>query len=298
MSVDIRSCHPDELERLIPLLDEEFIFAKGRTISLRLRFPTVYCRNNLHNILICADADEIISALAIRQFDWRENGEILRGAMIGGVYTYAARRGEGWASRLLEAAAMQLREEGVDFGVLWTGQPSFYSRLGWVSADCSVLGEVEPNLSMSVPSGDVAQLPLEANTSRLEEVRQNYLNVVTLRRPDDYRQLPLPAERVDLLWRKGQGMIAYALLGTSGSTGFIYELVGDANCFPVLWREACRGRRRIFINDQVGSSSFNWFTGQTGISWKNKNLAMWLPLSARVAMPRLGQWVIPYFDRI
>lgn len=335
MIMDIRSCRPDELERLIPLLDEEFIFGKGRTISLRLRFRTVFCRNNLHNILICTDGELIASALAMRQFDWREGDEIFRGAMIGAVYTHPARRGEGWASRLLGAAAMQLREQSIDFGVLWTGQPSFYARLGWVAADCSVLGEFEQNEStlncslagaaqkktvncrsgfnpthrakarptpesvlMPEPSGEATLLPVEASAPRLEDIRQSWLNATTLRRPEDYRQLPLPAEDVNVLWREDQGKAAYALLGSNGATGFLYELVGDDNCFPALWREACRNRRRIFVNDRADSPSCRWLTDHTGVRWKNKSLAMWLPLSKRVDMPRLGQWHIPYFDRI
>lgn len=296
--MDIRSCRPDELERLMPLLDEEFIFGKGRTISLRLRFPTVFCRNNLHNIIIGTDGGAIVSALAMRQFDWREGDEIFCGAMIGAVYTHPARRGEGLAGNLLAMAAKRMREANTDFGVLWTSQPLFYARHGWVAADCGVLGEAEPNDLMPESSCDVILAPAEASAPQLESVRRSWLNAMTLRHLEDYRQLPIPAEHVDLLWRKNKGMAAYALLGTNGSTGFVYELVGDTKCFPALWQEACRGRRRIYINDQVGSPSFQWFTSQTGISWKNKKLAMWLPLSERVGMTRLGQWHIPYFDRI
>jgi predicted N-acetyltransferase YhbS len=301
MSKDIRTCRPEELERLIALLDEEFIFGKGRTISLQQRFPAVYCRNNLHNLVVCAEDGQIASALAMRQFDWREGEEIFRGAMIGAVYTHPSRRGEGLASRVLEAAAMRLREDGIDFGVLWTGQQPFYARLGWVSADCGMLGELEPDEQsglMPEPSGDVTRFPVETIPPRLEDIRPNLLNTMTLRRPEDYRQLPLPAERVDVLWCEDQGKVAYALIGGSGATGFLYELVGDAACFPALWRESCRGHQRIFINDQTGSPSCRWLTEHTGITWQRKNLAMWLPLSKRVDISRLGQWYIPYFDRI
>ncbi|OGS92279.1 MAG: hypothetical protein A2Z95_01380 [Gallionellales bacterium GWA2_60_18] len=298
MAIEIRACRPDELERLISLLDEEFIFGKGRAISLRQRFPTVFCHNNLHNIIICTDGEVIASALAIRQFDWREGNEIFKGAMIGAVYTHPARRGEGLASRLLEAAAIQLREEKVDFGVLWTGQPSFYARLGWVSADCSVLGEIEPNNAILEPPDGVALLPIATSAHQLEDIRQRCLNAITLRHSEDYRQLPPPAERVDLLRCEEQDKAAYALLGSDGETGFIYELIGDVTCFPALWREACRDHQRVFINDRIDSASCIWLTKHTRITWQRKNLAMWLPLSGRVDTARLEQWHIPYFDRI
>ena len=382
MVLDIRSCRPDELQRLLPLLDEEFIFGKGRTVSLGLRFPALYCHNNLHNIIICTDGSEIVSALAMHFFDWREGDELFRGAMIGAVYTHPGRRKEGWASRLLAEAALRLRVAEVDFGVLWTGQQSFYARLGWIAADCSVLGEIEANghgkcapldsekllaghpngtrharfpdgttshstkpasgqvagylpIPVSTPqglqpqtdclplvlpqageggkdslrefhdnellpesSGGTIRLSAEAACPRLEAIRQRCLNAMTLRGPEHYRRLPLPAERVDILWREEQHGTAYALCGSSGETRFLYELVGDAACFPALWGEACHGRQRVFINDRPDSPSCRWLTVHAGVNWKSKTLAMWLPLSKRVSMSRLGQWYIPYFDRI
>lgn len=337
MSPEVRSCRPDELERLVSLLDEEFIIGKGRSVSLRQRFPAVYCGDNLPNILVCADGESIVSALAIRLFDWRAGHEVFRGAMIGAVYTIPARRREGLASHMLEAAATRLREEGADFGVLWTGQPSFYSRHGWIAADSGMFGEFEQNESMpdrsitgmasmissdcslnfnpvcrieeqSSPeapfkpiqelTGDVAILPVEENAAQLERIRQSLLVTATLRRPEDYRQIPIPSERVAVLWCENQGQAAYAMLGNVGETGFLYELVGDAACFSALWREACCNCRRIFINDQIGSASSRWLADHANINWKNKNLAMWLPLSNRVDVSCLGQWYISYFDRI
>lgn len=298
MSIEIHSCRPDELDELISLLDKEFIFGKQRTISLRLRFPTVYCSDNLTNIFLCTDGEMIISALAMRHFNWREGNEIFSGAMIGSVYTQPLRRGQGLASRLLETAAAQLRKNNIDFAVLWTGQPSFYARLGWVAADCSVLGTALTNNSTLTSSDAVTRMPISAGASLAEGIRQCTLNSMTLRHPEDYQQLPLPAEHVDFLWQENQGNAAYALIGTAGGTGFLYELVGDSACFAELWRETCRGHRRVFINDQARSPSRRWLTEHTNANWENKNLAMWLPLSTRVNMARLKQWHIPYFDRI
>lgn len=298
MSMEIRACQPDELDRLISVLDEEFIFGKGRTISLRRRFPAVYCRSNLHNILLCMGGKEIASALAVRTFDWREGDRIFRGAMIGAVYTHPAQRGEGSASRLLTEAEIRLREAQADFAVLWTERQSFYTRLGWVAADYSVLGQFAPNEFTPQLSGNVTRLAVEANELRINRIRHSRLSTTTLRHPDDCRQMPVPAESMHLLWCENQGKVAYALLGNCGTTAFLYELIGDTDCFPALWEEACRDCQKILINDQAGSLSCRWLTDHTGVSWENKNLAMWLPLSKRVNMPRIRQWHIPYFDRI
>jgi len=299
MNLEIRSCRIAELDRLVPLLDEEFIFGKRRTTSLRLRFPKVFCSNNLHNILICMVGDEIAAALAMFPFDWREDGKILRGAMIGAVYTQPARRKQGLASRLLEAAALQLHEQKIDFGVLWTGQPAFYARLGWQAADCSVLGEIDIDPSAAeTESLAVFWKQAEEEATLLEGIRRRALKATTVRHAEDYRQLPIPAENLELLWREDQGKVAYALLGSSGEAGFLYELVGDTDCFSALWREVCRGRQRIVINDQADSPACHWLTNHAGIIWQRKNLTMWLPVSKHVETSRLGQWHIPYFDRI
>ena len=303
MRVNIRPCQSDELERLIPLLDEEFIISRGRIISLQLRFPTVFCQNNLHNIFVCIDGKEIASALAMRQFDWRDGDKVYRGTMIGTVYTHPLRRGQGWASKLLAATATQLRERNVDFAVLWTVRPSFYARLGWMATDCSVLGEsvlgeIESSELMPESLCDVTRLSVEASASQLEKIRQRWLNTRTLRQPEDYCQLPLPAKGVEVLWQEHQGKTAYALLGSNGETGFLYELVGDASCFQALWRETCRSHQHLFINERIDSLSCHWLAKHTDINWENKNLAMWLPLSKRVNIANLEHWHIPYFDRI
>lgn len=283
----------------MPLLDEEFIFSKGRTISLRQRFPSVFCVGNLHDILLGVDGEEIVSVLAMRRFAWCEGNELFRGAMIGAVYTHPMRRGLGLASCLLEAAAKRLRKEKVDFAVLWAGRQAFYARLGWKPADCSVLGEFfPPALSSPEPSAGIVIKPIETLVPSLENLRRSWLDAMTLRCPEDYRQLPPPAERMDLLWNEDQGKIAYALLGGSGKTGFLYELIGHPDNFPALWREACRNQCRIFVNDRIDSPSHRWLANHTGINWQNKNLAMWLPLSKRITTPRLEKWHIPYFDRI
>lgn len=299
MDTAIRACRMDELDQLIRLLDEEFIIGKGRTISLRRRFSKVFGHDNLHNILVCMVADEIAAALALFPFDWRDRSAVFRGAMIGAVYTHPIRRKQGLASRLLEAAAMQMQEQNIDFGVLWTGQPAFYARLGWQSADNSVLGEIEMTTPVdAAASRTVSTKQADEAVTLLEGIRRRAFNATTLRRIEDYRQLPVPATNLNVLWCQDRSREAYALLGNNGETGVLYEMVGDIDCFSVLWQEACRGRRRVVINDQAESVACRWLTNHAGITWQRKNLAMWLPISKCVEPSQFWQWHIPYFDRI
>jgi len=295
----VRSAAPADLERLITLLDQAFIFDKNRTISLRRRFPTVFCRDNLNNLLLCFEGKEIVSALAMRRFDWRVDENLYHGAMIGAVYTHPEQRGKGLATRLLEAAAKRLRASGVDFGVLWTTQPSFYERLGWSVADCGVLGEMAFEAPAAQSPGEVVRSLAENAAAPIEAIRQHLLNATTLRLPGDYRQLPPPADTVEaFLLNPGKENAGYALAGRTGDTVILYEMTGHPGCFPALWQAACYKCRQIVANERENSPSHRWLTENTGLSWQPKSLAMWLPISMRMEIISTAQWYIPYFDRI
>lgn len=298
--MDIRGATPDDLERLLPLLDDAFIFGRQRTVSLRHRFPAVFRRDNLENLLLCLHGKEILSALAIRRFILRENGEHWRGAMIGAVYTRPERRGQGLASRLLETAAQRLRAADADFSVLWTTQPGFYARLGWVAADCGMLGEMPIETQNGISGGEVTRLDAKNAGEQIETLRAHWLDAATLRTfPDGYRTLPPPAEKVEaLLLGQEKENAAYALAGRAGESVILYEMTGHPDRFPALWREARRAARRILVNERKDSPAQRWLAANTALSWQDKPLALWLPLSPKVDYSRIARWYIPYFDRI
>lgn len=300
MSLVARAATPADLARIVPQLDEQFVFGKGRRISLAKRFPTVYCAENIGNLFVLEENGEILSSLVCKRFEWQRAGGHWRGAMIGAVYTRPARRGEGLASRLLDTAAKSLRDGGNDFAVLWTDQPVFYARLGWISADRGVLGEIENAPGAAEPHGSVARMPApSADPAHIERIRRYGGDCLTARRAGDYRQLPPPAEAVDILtWSAGGDQAAYALVGNYGDTSVLYELMGHPGGFFPLWHEVCRPRRRIIANDVSDSPSQRWLAQNTGLVWQPKPLAMWRPLSAQVDMARVADWYIPYFDRI
>ncbi len=264
------------------------------------RFPAVYCVENAANLFLIEERGTILSCLASKRFTLLHNGNCWRGAMIGAVYTNPLRRGEGLASRLLEQAVETLRKCGMDFAVLWTQQPAFYARLGWTSADSSVLGEFKNDTGFAEPADEITRTPAPAiDCGYIERIRRRWCGCLTPRRLEDYRQLPLPAMTVDMLaWGTGVDQSAYALVGNDGETNILYELVGHPDGFRALWAEARRGCRRMLANDASDSVSYRWLAQNTGLVWSRKPLAMWLSLSAKVDMARFAHWHIPYFDRI
>lgn len=298
MSATVRAALPADLDKLVSLLDAEFIFAKGRQISLARRYPSVYCPENAKNIFLVEEEGLILSALAAKIFDWKADGRDWHGVMIGAVYTQAKRRGEGLASQLLAMASEKFRQDKLEFAVLWTGQPGFYTRLGWIASDCGVLGKID-NDSRAMPHRPaVGKIPLESlDINRIEAIRRHWCSVYIPRQSENYSQLPVPADTMNLLiWGEGIETAGYAIVGGSGETGILYEMAGHPDSFPQLWQSVCQAYRHILVNDCPGSASQLWLSRIGGLSWQAKPLALWLPLN--IGMADLPHNYIPYFDRI
>lgn len=288
--------------RLLPSLDQEFVYARQRDLSLATRFPATFCSGNAKNIFICEENDLIVSALAIKHFEWQDNGGIWHGAMLGAVYTPPTHRGEGKASQLLNWTAEKLKSEGVDFAVLWTAQSEFYARLGWVSVDNGVLGEFSGNNTAAILPNTPGTISIDETDIRMIDlIRRQVCKSLLMRHPENYRQIPIPAESIDVLWSQAEHQeleLAYALCGTFGTTGVVYEMAGDKQCFADLLSRLSARHQRILINDCKGSESYSWLIQQAKISWQDKPLAMWLTLSEQLTIEQIRSWYIPYFDRI
>lgn len=300
MSVVFRSATPSELLRLLPYLDQQFVYDKHRSLSLAVRFPSTFCIANSKNIFICVEDGAIVSALAIKFFEWQQDGRVWNGAMLGAVYTNPAHRRQGRASQLLNWVAETLEKNKVDFAVLWTTQPEFYARLGWISSDIGVLGEIagRTTSSKSGEYGDIKEIG-DIDPHKIEETRRRQLSARIIRQAQDYLQIPTPAKTIEVAWSEGEHQtLAYALLGVADDTGIVYEMVGDEQCMNALFSQVYVRFTRILFNDCKGSESHDWLTQHTEIIWQDKPLAMWLILSDELNMKHIKPWYIPYFDRI
>ena len=283
----------------MPLLDQQFVSDMGRSSSLVLRYPSVFCAANAQNIFLCEENGSIVSALAAKHFGWTASGKAWRGVMIGAVYTDPHKRGQGFASRLLHWASAELKKQGADFGVLWTLQPEFYARLGWVAADCGLLGKLDDASDVS-GSESVATIPIAmADLQQIEHIRRRWLSSMCVRSSGDYQQRPFPVETVDvILWQEGVEATGYALVGGADTQGIIYEMVGPTDCILPLMEQVRSKYRSVLINDSLSSNSHHRLAQYPGLVWADKSLAMWLPLSGAASIAEMSGWYIPYFDRI
>ena len=287
----MKSCSGADFDALLPLLDQEFIFARGRQLSLQQRFPAALDRRYPQNIKLARVAGAIASALVTKPATWVTPERNWRAVMIGMVYTRPELRGRGTASALMQTTQTKLAQEGFDFAVLWTAQPDFYARLGWLGIDCGTLGSMH---SASPDATRSALPPNAADIAWIEALRPQYALERAERAENTYATLLPHAERVELL----RGDAAYALVGSDHSHGYLYEILGDVAELPALWARLATRYRTLYLNLRPDTPAQRFLSTQSGITWQPQRLAMWLPLSAAARDARFADWYVPFLDRI
>jgi predicted N-acetyltransferase YhbS len=295
LQAPVSSCTPAELPGLLDALDMEFVFGRGRKLSLAERFPEVFAPAHVEHLLVAREQGRIVASIAVRNFRWLDGGDEHAGAMIGMVWTDPASRGRGLASLLLGHLQQALAERA-DFAVLWTAQPQFYARLGWIAADCASFGTIEG--TAAAPHATASRVEFTALESIWRQQPQRVARPATWQPP-----LPLPAEALEF-FRAGD---AYAIAGRerakgrqgtkrSGDKLYCYEILGSAAAIPALLANMRARCGTLHFNERTDSAAYRALAG-LGVAWEVKPLAMWLPLRAEVASAALG-WYVPWLDRI
>jgi predicted N-acetyltransferase YhbS len=298
MEISVRPGEPAEFPFIVESIDREFIFSKGRSLSLSRRFPNVISDHNIEHILVAESNHSICGTVAIRLFDFATEQRVWRGAMIGVVWVDSQHRGKGIGRELMIAAERFLHVKSLDFGVLWTGIPTFYERSGWFLNDISLFGEASGcSLTLNKCSVICRSLALE-NVERLERVRSSLESQRVVRKPLDYQVVPLPAVEVNCFWASEKETEGYALAGEADGDGFLYEMVAPSESWDRLWCDLVRRFKRIFINEQTGTPFARWLADRKYSDLQPQNKTMWLRVSQSAAKAPLDTWYIPYFDRI
>ena len=276
--------------RLVGLMETEFVTGKGRTGRLSRLYPDAFASPRHGRLFgLLTSNGEAAAALVVRLFRIRHAGTTRTGAMIGFVVTRPADRGRGLGARLMDEAAAQLRESGVDLGVLWARRPDLYLKLGWRAADTSLLGRWHgaPDSAAKVTW---AKAPFAPTLGR----RLNRLRPApAIERPAVvYTKRPYPAGRLWIAMVSG----GYAIIGEAAGTGYAFELGGRPEAAPDLLASAAMRWPDLRINGST-TDPIARHLGKAGlVDFQPNPLAMWLPLASGFRK-RDAVWV-PYLDRI
>lgn len=276
--------------RLVGLMEAEFVTGKGRTGRLSRLYPDAFASPRHGRLFgLLTSNGEAAAALAVRLFRMRHTDTTQTGAMIGFVVTRPADRGRGLGARLMDEAAAQLRESGVDLGVLWARRPDLYLKLGWRAADTSLLGRWH-GAPDSAAKMTWARAPFAPTLGR----RLNRLRPApAIGRPAVvYTKRPYPAERLWIATTHG----GYAIIGEAAGTGYAFELGGSPEAAPGLLAAAATRWTDLRVNGST-TDPITRHLGKAGlVDFQPNPLAMWLPLASGFRK-RDAVWV-PYLDRI
>lgn len=296
--MEIKKCSMAEVPSVLALADDVFLKSRNREGDFLKSYPSVFGKQSNSVFYAAFENSKAVSAALYKPCRYMLNDQVLTGATIGFVCTDPAYRGLGLSSQILSRTAEDMAESGVDFGVLYTGIPAFYERLGWILADDSAYCESAKLVNVSAEHTVIAQSPQQADWTWLEYIRAKYLKQRVLRNQSDYATLPLPAKIVECYAIKDGGPECYALLGRSGAEGYLYEMVGDTAGFGILWNSFIQGLSSLYVNDRIGSSSYVWMRDNGLADWVSRVSTMWLPVSHRLPYPHKAGIHLHYLDHI
>jgi len=240
--IQIRPLRTGELEKILPSLNDEFIFQRGRKLPLEKRYPDLFSTENVGNCFAAFSRDgEILSFAATEERTLRTPS--LKIFFVGCVFTAPAVRGCGLAKKVMESLAETYRKKGFAGGFLWTGLNNFYRSLGWKVCDRTIL-----MILRSVARGGArCPRPSESDADALAASHGGLL----IRRVCDYFKVPPPAD-VPVRLRTAHG--GHLCGGIGQSAGYVYELRADnAEELSELlspFAAECGGREEIWINLQ------------------------------------------------
>lgn len=227
----IKKTAPLEVEKLIPLLNEEFVYSKQRKLPIEERFPELFSENNLENLYGLYSDGALASFVAVKPVDIYDHGKTYKAFFVGAVFTDHRFRGQGYSSQLMEHVQNQYAAAGADFGVLWTGINGFYKKLGWITADkgvfvtCRTLKEtlppVSPGTVRNMADSDIASV----DAFRISQ-RDSYVIRGCQGGYSGYRTVYSPGESLLRLVKLRNEKISGYLLGSLNEGNcIIYEVV-------------------------------------------------------------------------
>ena len=297
MTIALKSlteCRNDALPQFVDLVDAEFLRSRGRSGSMLDRYPGLFDAQNRDNLHTAWYGEQLAGTVAVKTFELEIGNVKLEGAMLGLVCVNPAIRGQGVGSKLVAHVTQILRAKPLSFSVLWTTRSDFYQRFGWVNNDHGVIGELTHKKQL-----DSQNYPgrLSESWHLVEQIRSHSLASKVLRTQTDYSVVPCPVNGVYCFLKGNDSAGAYAIVGSNGTAGIIYELVGNAAQFPAIWSDICGRFNRILINECVGSPSYRWLSQHADVNWKNQNQAMWIH-GLNSGGVSIEQFYVPYFDRI
>lgn len=280
----------DETLQAIAVLDAVFLHGRGRGGSIAERYAPLFAADA--RVFVTRQAGKVIAVVVSRPFVFRDGSTAHPACMLGFVATLPAFRGAGHASQLVKLATDAARQEGRVFCVLWAQAQSFYRRLGWRAGDSGMRGEA-PALVNDAPP------PRESGVADVQALARRAGSLPVARTAAWYGVIPVSTDQIRcFVAGPSEAPDAYALVGDTARTRFVYELGGAEAVMRELLTGLRGDRRALVVNASANDAVHRLPGAPQDLHWHTQQLAMWLPLTPALEDIADRGWHIPWFDRI
>ena len=202
-------------------------------------FPLTFCESNLANCRCIVSGDCAVSHAALWPRECVIGDTRLLAGIIVLVATHPDWRRKGCAARLMRDLQQTMKQNGFDFGMLWTDVPEFYRKLGWQVV--RPVGQVVTGLRTAVQrwSPDLPQNTQHLTPFRCEEHLQQVMRIhdcepvrFTRSVAEAAALLTLPKVEVRVAMQ-GAKVVAYLAIGRACNKYGLIEYGGTTA--GVLW---------------------------------------------------------------
>jgi N-acetylglutamate synthase-like GNAT family acetyltransferase len=240
----IRPTRAEDLTVLGELLDGIFRRPRGITDqSMLTDFPLVFAPANWRNGRVVFEDGRLVAHAALWRREAVIDGQRLVVGVLVSVATHPDYRNRGYAAEAVKSLQTQMQEEQYDLGLLWTGVPDFYLKLGWELAECR-------GTTITLQSARLVQPHSELVVTRFDPQRHaeavyalHQREVIRfLRSPEDSRALfALPKIETWVATRAGE-VIGYLVHATGCNKRGLIEYGGDLEAIVHLAGHVARSQ--------------------------------------------------------
>lgn len=226
-----RAVRKEELQDLTELINYVFRSSSGKEPDMHICFPIFISDKNLDNLLVMVDEEsgKPVSHMGLWINEFSYFGQPMKVGSLGSVCTDPNFRGQGLATKLMEAVFNRLEAEGVDL-LLVSGGRGLYQRAG-----CTEVGDVKWYALPQQPLNLDFEVVVDPDVSLMNELwireplhsKRGLKNFETL---VDAKALArcINCQSTVYMARLGNSPLAYVQAITSADkTVYIYEWAGD-----------------------------------------------------------------------
>lgn len=202
----------------------EQVLRKGASITEE--YPLVFTEEMPGRIVAIEEDGEVRSTCAILVRELVTPNASIRVGMIGSVSTAPEHRGQGFATRVLEAAEDELRGEGCLFSMLWADEAAFYEKRGYQQIGTEVDFVIGNKCMKKFPSSDEVRPLDEKDLMAIHGLYARHPERVHRSAQETEALMRLPGMEVLVKENAGQ-VVAYSCSGRGQDMkGVVHEWAG------------------------------------------------------------------------